>query len=65
MVLADPGLVIIQLVEMNEQIHVALEREQRVLVHGMKRREEDAGLHIAVVGVGHGAPVWRDATSRC
>ena len=31
-VLADPGLVIVQLVEMDEQVHVALEREQRVLV---------------------------------
>ena len=55
-VLADPGLVIVQLVEMDEQIHVALEREQRVLVHRMKRREEDAGLHIPVVGMSFMGP---------
>ena len=30
MVLADPGLVIVQLVEVDEQVHVALEREQRI-----------------------------------
>ena len=48
-VLADPGLVIVQPVEMDQQVHVALEREQRILVNGMKRREEHAGLHVAVV----------------
>ena len=64
MMLADPGLVVVQLVEMNEQVHVALKREQRILVHRMKRREKDAGLHIAVVAVGHGAPAWCDAGHR-
>jgi hypothetical protein len=56
MVLADPGLVVVQSVEVDEQIHVALEREQRVLIRRMERREKDAGLDVAVVGVGHGAP---------
>ena len=39
-VLADPGLVIVQPVEMDQQLHVALERQQRVLVEGMKGSKE-------------------------
>ena len=52
MVLADPGLVIVQPIEMDEQLHVALEAKQRVLGEGMEGGEENAGLQISVV---HGA----------
>jgi len=49
MVLADPCLVIIQMIEVLQQLHVAIDREQRVLVERMKRREENAGLEKTVV----------------
>jgi hypothetical protein len=49
MVLADPGLVIVQPVEMDQKLHVALERQQRVFRQRMKRREENAGLQKSVV----------------
>src|SRR5262245_27787020 len=53
--LADPGLVIVQPIEMDEQLHVAIDREQRVFAQRMKRREKDAGLEISVVhGLGLG-----------
>ena len=48
-VLADPGLVVVEPVEMDQQLHVALERQQRVLVQGMEGREEDAGSEIPVL----------------
>ena len=52
MVLADPGLVVVEPVEMLQQLHVAVDRQQRVLVQGMEGGEEDAGLQVSVV---HGA----------
>ena len=48
MVLADPGLVIVELVEVDQQVHVALERKQRIFARRMERREEHAGFHVAV-----------------
>src|SRR5262245_52051618 len=42
-VLADPGLVIAELVEPLDELEVALQRQRRVLVVGMERRQEDAG----------------------
>ena len=48
MVFADPGLVVVQLVEVDEQIHVALEGERRVFVVRMKWREKNPGAHVAV-----------------
>src|SRR5437588_4399456 len=65
MVLADPGLVVVELIEVHEQVHVALEREQRVLAHGVKRREEHAGLYVAVVDVGHGPRLRNRDGSGC
>jgi hypothetical protein len=53
MMLADPGLVIIEPVEMDQQLHVAIERQQRIFAERMERREKDAGLQESVV---HGAP---------
>ena len=49
--LADPGLVIVQPVEMLDQLHVALDGERRVLAQRMERREEDSGSQIAVLHV--------------
>ncbi len=49
--LADPGLVIVQPVEMLDQLHVALDGERRVLAQRMKRGEEDSGSQIAVLHV--------------
>jgi len=40
MVLADPGLVESELVEVFDQLQVALERERRALAHGMERGQE-------------------------
>src|SRR5262249_23526194 len=40
-VLADPGLVVAQLVEPPHQLEVAVETRGRVFVHGMERGEED------------------------
>src|SRR5262249_42264664 len=56
MVLADPGLVVVEFVEQDQQIHVALEREQRIFMRRMERREKHAGAHITVAGVGHASP---------
>jgi hypothetical protein len=42
MVLADPGLVIVQPVEMLEQFHIAFERERRVYFEILKWSEENA-----------------------
>jgi hypothetical protein len=47
--LADPGLVIVETVEMLDQLHVALDGERRVLAQRMEGREEDAGSKIAVL----------------
>src|SRR5271155_2154667 len=49
MMLADPRLVIIQPVEMLEQFEVALDRERRVLVVVVKRREKNAAAQIEIV----------------
>src|SRR5207245_683978 len=49
MVLADPGLVIVEPVEMDQKLHVAVERQQRVLGQRMKGREKNAGLEKSVV----------------
>src|SRR5712692_975475 len=49
MVLADPGLVIAEPVEMDQKLHVAVESAQRVFRERMKGREENAGLEISVV----------------
>ena len=53
-VLADPGLVIVQPVEMDQELHVAVEGEQRILGERMEGRKKDAGLQKSVV---HGIPV--------
>ncbi len=49
MMLADPRLVIIQPVEMLEQLEVALDRQGRVLVVVVKRREKNAAAQIEIV----------------
>src|SRR5580692_1967708 len=60
MMLADPGLVIVQPVEMDQKLHVALERQQRVFAERMERREENACFQESVLhglsstrGLGH------------
>src|SRR5260370_27860287 len=47
--LADPGLVIVQPVEMLDHLHVAVDRQGRVLAQRMEGREKDAGAEIAVL----------------
>ncbi len=47
--LADPRLVIIQPVEMLEQLEVALDRQGRVLIVIVERREKDAAAQIEIV----------------
>jgi len=47
--LADPGLVVIELVEMDEQLHVAVEAQQGVFAKRMKRGEKNSGLQVSVV----------------
>jgi hypothetical protein len=49
MVLADPRLVIVQPIEMLEQFEVALDRQRRVLVVIVKRREKNAAAHVEIV----------------
>ena len=48
MMLAAPELVVAQLVEPLDQLHVAPDRERRVLAHPMERREEDAEFQTPV-----------------
>ena len=55
MVLADPGLVIVQPVEMDQKLHVAIERQQRIFAERMKRREENAGFQKSIL---HGLVVF-------
>src|SRR5215469_6501677 len=50
MVLANPGLVEADSVEMHDQVNVAPERECWVLVDRMKGRHEDTAAH----------PIWPD-----
>ena len=47
-VLAEPGLVEAERVEVLDQLQVALERQRRVLAHGMERGQEDPELQAAV-----------------
>ena len=42
MVLADPDLVVVEPVEMLDQFHIPVEAGGRVLVHRVKRSEEDS-----------------------
>jgi hypothetical protein len=48
-VLADPRLVIVEAIEMDQQLHVALEAEQRVLRERVEGREKDAGAYKPVI----------------
>ena len=52
--LADPDLVVAQVVEPLDQLHVAVDGERRVLPDAVERSEEDAELHAAM---GHGVSV--------
>src|SRR6267143_2564443 len=56
MVLADPDLVVPEVVEPLDQLHVAADGERRVLADAVERREEYPVLHSAV---GHGLSVNR------
>ena len=47
-VLADPDLVVAQVVEPLDQLHVAVDRECRVLPHPVKWSQENAELHASV-----------------
>src|SRR5215471_6722730 len=47
--LADPGLVIVQPVQVNQKLHVAIESEQRVFVQRMKGSEKNPCLQKPVV----------------
>jgi hypothetical protein len=49
MMLADPGLVIVEPVEMDEKLHVAIKRKQRVFAERMKGGEKNAGLQKSVL----------------
>ena len=60
MVLADPGLVIVQPVEMDQKLHVAIERQQRIFAQRMKRREENAGFQKSVL---HGDGLLREGSA--
>src|SRR5262249_49238823 len=53
MVLADPGFVVVQLVDVLQQFHVALQRERWVLRQIVKRRQKDAAAQVA-----HGLASW-------
>src|SRR5271167_2975179 len=52
--LADPRLAVVQCIQVLQQFHVPLQRQDGVLVQGMERREEDAAAEI-----GH----WGDSRS--
>src|SRR5262252_1542977 len=47
--LSDPGLVIVQPVQVNQKLHVAIESEQRVFVQRMKGSEKNPCLQKPVV----------------
>ena len=51
MVLPDPGFVIVEPVEPLDELEIALDRENGVLVEGVKRCEEDAEPDVAAHGV--------------
>lgn len=48
MMLANPGLVIVQPIEMDQKLHVPVERQQRIFSEGMKRSKKNAGLQKSV-----------------
>jgi hypothetical protein len=54
--LADPGLVIVKPIEMDQEIHIAVEGEQRVFGQWMKRGEKNAGPQKSL---GHGIALSR------
>ena len=59
-VLADPHLVVAEVVEPLDQLHVAVQGERGVLADPVEGRQEDAELHSAV-GRRHGGriiPSW-------
>ncbi len=57
-VLAEPGFVEAELVEMLNELEVALERERRVLTYRVERGQEDPELQSAVgVNNRHRSPV--------
>src|SRR5580658_2676229 len=47
MMFANPGLMIVQLVEMLQQLHVALQRERGIFAESMKRSQENAAAQVA------------------
>src|SRR5712692_6555949 len=49
--LADPDLVVAQVIEPLDQLHVAVDGQGRILAYSMERSEEDAEFHSAM---GHG-----------
>jgi len=53
MMLADPGLVVAELVEMLEQGQVAPQSERRILVYRMERREKNSTTHPVGSDRGH------------
>jgi len=55
MVLADPRLVIVQPVEVLEQFEVALDRQGRVFVVIVERRQKNA---TAQIEIGHAKILW-------
>jgi hypothetical protein len=46
-VLADPGFVVAEFIEMLDEAHVAFERQRRVFADGMKGRDETAEAEIS------------------
>ena len=54
--LADPGLVIVKPIEMDQEIHIAVEGEQRVFGQWMKRSEKNARPQKSL---GHGIALSR------
>ena len=47
-VLADPGLVVAELIEPLDQLQVAVNRQRGILAHAVKRRHEDAEVHASI-----------------
>ncbi len=65
MVLADPRLVIVEPVEMLEQFEVALDRQGRVFVVIVERRQKDAAAQIEIVHAepSGGNACWRRSSA--
>ena len=52
--LADPGLVVAQLVDPFDQFHVACHAERRILADAVERRQENAeGESLVIAGLCH------------